>query len=291
VELTTLESRAEEFIRSNARLIDRRRYEYHLKGGSREAVLAALRGYINPDGGFGQALEPDLRSPGSQPVFQEAGLRVLDEIGFEADVVDGLLRFLPTITTEEGGVPAVLPSAVSYPRAPWWQPESPLRARLMPTGAIAGYLHRNGVDHPWLGRATEFCWRAFEEGEPEEVHDLLCGLVFLEHAPDRERARRDFATVGERILAKGLVSLDPRTEGYVQTPLDWAPRPDAWCRELFEASVIEAHLDALIGRQQEDGGWPISWPPVSAACELEWRGFLTVNALLLLRAYGRLTEG
>jgi len=283
-----LTSRAEEFIWCNARLIDRRRYEYHFLSGSPKAVVAALGGYVNEDGGLGHALEPDLRSPECQPVFQEAGLRVLDEVGFDDGIVEGLLRYLPTITTEEGGIPSVLPSATRYPRAPWWQPDEPLQARLMPTGGIAGYLHKNGVEDPWLDRATEFCWKAFEEGEPEEVHDLLFGLVFLENAPEKERARKAFEAVGERILSRGLVCLDAHDEGYVQKPLDWAPRPESWCRELFETSVIEEHLDAFAARQQEDGGWAISWPPVSPTCELEWRGFVTMNALLLLRAYGRI---
>lgn len=288
MDAATAVARAVEFTWRNARLIDRRRHEFHFLGGSREAVVAALRGYVNEDGGFGHALEPDLRSPECQPVFQEAGLRILDEIAFDDGIVEGVLRYLPTITTDEGGIPWVLPSATNYPRAPWWQPEEPLRAKLMPTGAIAGYLHRNGVEDPWLDRATEFCWRAFEEGEPEEVHDLLFGLVFLENAPDVARARQAFEAVGERILSKGLVCLDADDEGYVQKPLDFAPTPESWCRELFGTSVIEEHLDVFAARQQEDGGWAISWPPVSPACELEWRGFLTVNALLLLRAYGRL---
>ena len=38
--------RAEEFIWNNARLIDRRRHEYHFRSGSREAVVAALAALI-----------------------------------------------------------------------------------------------------------------------------------------------------------------------------------------------------------------------------------------------------
>ena len=35
--------------------------------GPAEPVIEALRGYRNPDGGFGHALEPDVRCPSSQP--------------------------------------------------------------------------------------------------------------------------------------------------------------------------------------------------------------------------------
>ena len=29
--------------------------------------------------------------------------------------------------------------------------------------------------------------------------------------------------------------------------------------------------------QHEDGGWTITWPPLSPACELEWRGWVTLH--------------
>jgi hypothetical protein len=35
-------------------------------------------------------------------------------------------------------------------------------------------------------------------------------------------------------------------------------------------------------------GWPINWTAVSPACELEWRGWMTVQRLKTLKAYGRL---
>ena len=42
-----------------------------------QAVAEVLRGYVNPDGGFGSALEPDLRTSESQPIFVEVGLQAL----------------------------------------------------------------------------------------------------------------------------------------------------------------------------------------------------------------------
>src|SRR6185437_13993235 len=108
-------------------------------GGSREAVLAALAAYANPDGGFGNALEPDLRCPDSQPVPAEAALRVLDEIGMDVPLARRHCDYPQTTTTDEGGVPFVLPSARVYPAAPWWLgADDPPRASINPTAAIAG---------------------------------------------------------------------------------------------------------------------------------------------------------
>ena len=59
---------AARFMTTHARLGDRQRFD--LVTGRRDpaGVLAALAGYRNADGGYGWGLEPDLRSPESQPV-------------------------------------------------------------------------------------------------------------------------------------------------------------------------------------------------------------------------------
>lgn len=68
--------------------------------------------------------------------------------------------------------------------------------------------------------------------------------------------------------------------------LDWAPHPGSYARKFITDSDLQNHLTALVGQQQEDGGWPISWPLVSPGAEAEWRGYMTVERLKTLRAYG-----
>lgn len=146
------------FIWRCARLIDRYRYLYLMGQGSAEQVLAALRPYQNPDGGFGQGLEPDLRAPVSQPVPVWTAFTILDEINrFDEPVVERACDYLLTITAPDGGVPFVLPSARDYPRAPWWEPEDEPQGSLNPTAGIVALLARHGVSHPWLAGAEEFC--------------------------------------------------------------------------------------------------------------------------------------
>ena len=76
-------------------------------------------------------------------------------------------------------------------------------------------------------------------------------------------------------------------EGEVHSPLAFAPLPGSLARRLFDAATIDAHLDHLAGAQGDDGGWMFNWPSWSAAAEADWRGFLTVDALRVLRANGR----
>src|SRR5918995_6381538 len=72
---------ARTFIDTHARVLDRRRFESLTGEADEESVLAALLAYRNPDGGFGWALEPDLRTPTSQPVGAFHAFEILGEIG------------------------------------------------------------------------------------------------------------------------------------------------------------------------------------------------------------------
>jgi len=183
-------------------------------------------------------------------------------------------------------VPFALPTVMDYPRAPWWNVPAAPPASLNPTASLAGMLLAHGVQHPWLERAVPFCWQSIAESESTEYHDLLPMIAFLQHAPDLQRAARELDRIRRRIEDNQLVSLDPTASGYVHPPLDWAPTPRHWARGLFSDAVIQADLRRLLTLQQADGGWPITWQPVSTAVELEWRGSKTVEALYTCEVYG-----
>lgn len=288
---------AERFVWRNARLIERLRFAQQFRGGSAERVVDALRPYQNADGGFGEALEPDFRGPVSQPTTGEQALHVLDEAGrLPADIVEPLCDWLASVTTADGGVPMVLLSASAYPRAPWWDPSPDQRASLLPTGGLAGLLHRHRVDHPWLGPATDFCWAAVDavgsrlaagDSPLQAAYDARSALVFLDNVPDRARAELAADELGGVLLAAGVIALDAATPGEVAMPLDFAPVPDTLSRRWFDDATIAAHLDALVAAQQQDGGWPVNWEIWTPVTGPEWRGWQTVERLKTLRAYGR----
>ena len=282
-------ARAETFLWKNARLLERRRFAYYFQEGSREAVLAALLAYQNADGGFGNALEPDIRCPQSQPVPVQHALEFLDAVGIEQEIVQSICNYLMTITTEEGGVPWILPSALAYPRAPWWTTVDPPVASLNPTASIAALLHKNHIQHPWLERATAYCWKHIVELQPTDMHELGVVLEFLYHVPDRQQAEQELARLAGHLFSSGLAA-DAQAAGYVRKPLDWASTPQHPLRKYFPEEQVQAHLDFIIANQQEDGGWPITWEAISPSCEMEWRGWVTLSTLLTLRANGRLTR-
>ncbi|GAA2580238.1 hypothetical protein GCM10010435_66940 [Winogradskya consettensis] len=277
--------RAEAFLWVNARLLDRLRFAFHFRDGDPATVIDALRPYGNADGGFGHALEPDLRGPESQPVPVELALFVMDEVGtLDADLLDGILRYLESITRPDGGVPWVLPT--TSPRGPWWTPVTGLPGSLNPTASIAGLLLKNGVEHPWVERATGFCWTALDNLNAVGAYDVRTIVKFLEHVPDRSRAEATWAALSESV--RSVIDLDPAADGDVHGPLDFAPHPDSLARSLFDGDVIDRHLDALRAKQKADGGWDFtfeSWTPITRP---EWRGWVTLESLLTLRSNGRL---
>ena len=94
------------FLWRTGRLIDRHRFAHQFLGGDRAPVLAALAAYQNPDGGFGNALEPDLRGPVSQPETAEVAFWVLDEVdAMDHPMVAAACGWLVTASTPEGGSP------------------------------------------------------------------------------------------------------------------------------------------------------------------------------------------
>jgi len=279
---------AEQFLAATGRVLDRRRFARLFGPDGPEPVRDAVAAYRNPDGGFGHALEPDGRSPGSQPLAIALALATLDEAGaWDDGLARGALGWLELHAPAAGGVVEADPSIAGWPQAPWWTAMDGQHPSIITTGLIAGTLHARRVRHPWLDRATELEWAMIGELTTASPYEMRGVMHFLDRVPDRDRAVKAFGQCGPLILDQGLVTLDPGAPGEVHTPLDFAPLPGSLARGLFRPEVIAAHLDHLAAAQQADGGWMFNWPAWSPAATADWRGSITVDALRVLRGNGR----
>ncbi len=284
--------RARDFLWKNARLLERRRFAFLFEAAPPETVLRALLPYQNEDGGFGYGLEPDLRGPTSQPIPVWTALWLLDEIDrLDATSARPILSYLGSIECPKGGVPFTLRSASEYPHAPWWETSSrrPPPA-LNPTAGIAAAFYRHRIASPWLERATSFCWRGIGQIREVNPYELRVVLSFLDHVPQRARAREEFERLRSKVLSGHAIERNVRATGDVFRPLDVAPQPGLLSRELFSERVFERELDALERRQRVDGGWTIGFPIWTPITEFEWRSIVTVDTLKVLRDNGRLSR-
>jgi hypothetical protein len=281
--------RAAEFVWTHGRLLERRLFEWRFLGGEREKAVEALIAYRNPDGGFGHALEPDLRCPTSQPLFCDFALKALRALGApDAGVGRSTADFLASVAAPDGLLPAILPDAQRFPRASHWSGAEPIEPGLNMTLGCAASLHALGVRHEWLERATETGFAAIGSERISDAHVLHGVSLFLDSAPDGERAAKLRSRLGEGLAgAQWFIPRAP-VERYGLTPLHYAPTPDSSWRPLFPQADLDGHLDDLLARQRDDGGWPIYWEPPGSAAVSEWRACWTLEALTTLDAWGRL---
>ena len=281
---------ARAFIAGHARILDQRRAEAIFDGGPTEPVVAAVLAYRNADGGFGHGLEPDTRCPDSQPLYAQVGLEAVASVRarLPTDVTTSLCDHLASVSGPGGAVPIMVPSFARYPRASHWQGAESFPPDLNPTAAIVGLLRGMEVDHLWLDEATEWCVSTLEsDGPPTEAHALACVLGLLESMPGDSRTEAIAAQAQAALDDVSYYRVDPDDPTYGLTPLDLAPSPDSPWRSWFDDDLVDAHLDRLAAEQQPDGGWPIRWEPPTDAAVLEWRGMVTLHALVTLDSYGR----
>ncbi|MDY7103670.1 MAG: hypothetical protein S0880_21015 [Actinomycetota bacterium] len=286
--------RAAEFVWREARLLDRRRFGHTFVAPDPDGVAAAVLAYRNPDGGFGH-LEPDCRTPHSQPEATRFALATLAEVDrLDDEIAAPTVAWLETVSTPAGALPFCLPSVEGFPRAPWWQPGDGA-ANLNPTAALVGLLRTAGADSSWVRRAERWCFdevdRRIAAGTAPDQYEVACLGALVAHATDTDRAETASRWVVDHLGGGGVVPLDePEVEGEadVHTPIEVAPTPGHVWRAAFDDATIERSLDHLVASQADDGGWPIGWRPPSDAAVLEWRGARTVDALRVLAANGRL---
>ncbi|GAA2354614.1 hypothetical protein GCM10009854_35810 [Saccharopolyspora halophila] len=288
---------AERFIWLTARVLEQRRFEHLHADGSAAAVRTALEAYRCADGGFGYGLEPDARGPVSQPLQAWTALMILDEIGqCTGAAAHEICDYLAGITRPDGGVPAGDVRLAGYPHAPWMPAAEEPEGSLLSTALLAGVLHQNRIEHPWLAGADEFCWSVIDSRTETHPYEARAAVAFLDRVPQRERAAAAAERFGEMIREAGYVLLDPDhperanvapgyASGEVPGPCEYAPEPTSLARAWFSDEEMARGLDDLAAQQQDDGGWPISWLEWAPGTALEGRPKVTLDALRTLHAY------
>jgi hypothetical protein len=286
-----------DFMTTHARLLDRRRMDLALGDGDPNAALAALAAYRNRDGGFGSAIEPDLRAPTSQPVGALHAFEVFEDIApHVSPLASGLCDWLERSSLPGGALPFALAGAAGPGTAPLWGSADPAAPSLHLTTVVAGIAlrvarHDRAVaGHPWLQAATRYCLEQTAAlAEAPSPIALRYILQFLDALCDtRPEVESELRRLAAFVPPSATMPVAGGSANEAMRPLDFSPQPGRPLRALIDPAVIEADLDRLEADQHADGGWDVDWTHWSPIGALEWRGWATVRAVLILRANGRL---
>jgi len=291
------------FITEHARPLERAVAAHTMGVGGPGAVLDALSGFLQADGGFGGGLEPDLQLAGSSVLATTVVLQHLRAVGaddHDPRVVKAMGYLARTWEPGLGSWPLVPPNTDDAPHAPWWTVNDDFAASWRgfqgnPKPEVASYLLTWPRLAPaGLAEVPAQCvaWLEAWEGEVE-MHDLSCFVRLLETpALPKPLAARLLARLTPAVEAAVATSPE-RWAAYGLQPLEVASSPASPFAELL-AEPLAANLDWLISQQGADGAWAPSWSwfgmydeawPVA---ERAWKGILTVKALGRLQAFGRL---
>lgn len=298
---------AASFLATHGRLLDRRRYAALLdpSPSRTDAVLGALAGYRNDDGGYGWGLEPDLRAPESQPAAALHALEAIADVAHPTTpaitrVAVELFDWLDTVTLGDGGLPFALP--ISHPAAcaPFWVEADHHTSSLQISAAVAAQAHRavaadaEAAGHPWLARITDYCLAAIANlDEAPSGYVLSFALQFLDAASDRRpEAAGLLAHLAHSVPGDGAIPVEGGAAGETLHLLDFAAEQGRPVRDLVTADAVAADLHRLENGQQPDGGWAVDFTSYSPAAAMEWRGHATVRAVgTVLRHRGHAGSG
>ncbi|MEM9545180.1 MAG: hypothetical protein AAGA77_04365 [Bacteroidota bacterium] len=287
--------KARDFVLTNARMIERRLFQFHFENDSADGVYHAVYAYRNSDGGFGHGMEPDTASPESQPLFSIMALKTLDEVGYlNANVIlSDFMPYFQSVTTEKGGIPWMLRPTSEYPCADHFKTVEEWAA-LSTTAPLLGMLEKYEINIPWMQKAEEFVWSEIDRIKEKHVFCHLCvprRLQFLQYTKRKSKAEKALENLKQWILADGIMCQDKTDDGWglygKPHSLYYAPSPNGILHSIFSKEMIDSDLDELVRRQKSDGRWD-TWYGLSEGMKLEWAGIQTLWTLKTLKNYDRI---
>ena len=297
--------RARTFLATDARRLEWRLFEFHFEHGARSAarVIEELARFQNPDGGFGRALEPDVRMEDSSVVATKFALQVLIDIQAPADeplVRQGLAYLHSAYDIERGVWPLVTREVMTAPHAPWWDAqglEEEFGSYLAnPKAGVLRCLleYSEQASRELIDSVTRTVMEHLDALPVEMSLFDAVSYLLLAQAGDLGDKHRAKLVSKLRKTGSALVSRNPdEWTGFSIKPLWLSPSPSAPLATVL-AQVVQTNLDFEIDNQDSDGSWAPTWswgdsyPESWKVAEREWRGILTLATLRSLRDYDRI---
>jgi hypothetical protein len=268
--------KARSFFKANGRDIDKARFEFHFGDLPQEELLSVLARYQNPDGGFGNGLEPDISAPESNPFAIDLALQICihADVTPEHELLQRTVAYLEREQSEEGEW-RFTPEVYTRPMAPWFQ--GWVWPNLNPACPIAGHLQELGLGSERLhDRVAALFERLANPLDLVSDEFYNIGKYAYYFTPQGDSTQREFFLSGVlwwliRQHAGGKLADNGHFFEYVRDP-------STYTGMRIPSPILNSRLDALAAEQADDGGWPTPYDP-------HWRGWATVQNLLVLEAF------
>jgi hypothetical protein len=291
---------AASYLTTQGRALERALFAYETTGAPLADVYAALAAYQNADGGFGHALEPDVRLIASSMICTTIAFQHFRELGTPADqpLVSAACAFLKaSYDADQRNWSNVPPFVDDAPHAPWWTFRDQVRTEFAnPRAEIVGYLYDypQHFDTAWRDSLAQAALDHLRTYNDEiEMHDLLCYVRLLETRALPDAIRHPLLDQLRGLVAHSVARDPKQWQAYGLQPVAVATTPGSPFADLM-GDALDVNLDFVIASQGADGAWHpnFSWggehPEVWAQAEREWSSVLTLANLRLLRAFGRI---
>jgi len=254
-------------------------------------IIAELKRYQNSDGGFGNALEPDVRMPDSNIVSTNIAVHIIEAVDDESlrgNIERDIALYYEKTYIEDKEIWEMVPKEVNnYPRAIWWNyDENSVSSYGNPNPQIVGFLykHRNylkkiDIDYH-VKKVVNYILNDFPKESAK--HNILSCLFFYSYMTD---------DIKEKIYETIQIAVDKELKLYHE---------DTYCLEPYEIKLaapvfikhhkelLEKNLD-LLNEKIHKGLVLPNWkwnqfPEEFEKAKDEWASYLTyrtIKALLI----------
>lgn len=292
-------NRVKEFLKKRARPLEKALFEYQFESGSFQSVIDELVKFQNKDGGFGNALEPDLRCSESSVLATTIALQILDGRSMDekvTNIIRQTIDYLDRTYNEKLNGWDIIPLEAEHsPRAVWWNYGAFRDHWGNPNAEVVGYLitYNSMVSTEMLNNHIDYSIDYLNNRcDLTEMHELFCYLRLSE-----KLSRSQYQLVEERLhqFVFNCIQKQPADrKEYGATPLKIIDSPKARYYSDF-AEVIPTELDHLIEEQTGDGSWEPNWnwyryEEEWEVAKEEWKGIITLKNLKILRDFQRIEK-
>lgn len=301
------------WIYRNARPLELALWQYHFEQGSQDAVLKTLSFYQNPDGGFGNALEPDNWNPHSSPCATVYAMGILERIDFHEKnhpIMQGIIRFLKSKAHFSNNMwTFTIPSNNLYPHAPWWtysEERNQIESFDVTAGSVCFIIKYADPSSQLYQSAIAIINQLLEKLHTQSSFGdmgIIGYCVLLDTIKQQGiTSRFDYSSALEKLKSSVYHSIErdiSKWEQYGMRPSNYIHSPQS----IFyqgNKDIVEQELDYLIETRPQNGVWNITWtwfennkryPNEFAIAENWWKSEKAIEKLLFLRNFNRLAVG